>query len=134
MKILFLSLLLLNFSFAHKLSIFLYEKNDKIFLNAYFASGTPCKNCKIEIFDDKKRLLKTAKTNSEGDFSFKKLSSKLFIRVEAIGGHAATSSIEVKDIKVKKEDLAKPNSFLQSFIAIVLIILIFVGLKRVKNE
>ncbi len=133
MRILILTLLLLSSLFAHKLNIFLYEEDNKIFLNSYFASGTPCKECKVEIFDEKYRLLQTAKTNKDGDYGFEKLASKLSVKVETIGGHAATSSIEPKKIKNRKEDILKPNSFLQSFFAIFLIILIFVGLKRFKK-
>lgn len=133
MKIVFFLTLLISSLFAHKLNIFLYEENNKIVLNSYFASGSACKNCKVEIFDDKNKLLQSSKTDEKGDYTFDKLSSKLIVKVEAIGGHAATSSIEVKNINKKKDELSKSNSLIQSLLAAFLIALIFLGLKRIKR-
>ncbi len=119
-----------SFLFAHKLNIFLYEENDKIVVNSYFSSGSPCKNCKVEIFDDNKKLLQTLQTDKKGNCILDKLSSKLFVKVEAIGGHAASSNIEVKNLKKSKKEISFFSSFLKSVLAIILIILIFIGLKR----
>lgn len=133
MKIVFFLTLLISSLFAHKLNIFLYEEENKIVLNSYFASGSPCKNCKVEIFDDKNKLLQSSKTDEKGDYTFDKLASKLTVKVEAIGGHAAISSIEVKNINKKKDELSKSNSLIQSLLAAFLIALIFLGLKRIKR-
>lgn len=133
MKVLILFSLFVSSLFAHKLNIFLFEENEKIVANTYFASGNACRNCKVEVFNEKGELLVTGTTNEKGNYIFGKLAKTLEVKVEANGGHAAKNKIEIKNIKKNKEELEKPNSLLQSLIAIVLIALIFIALKRFKK-
>lgn len=133
MRIALVFILFTSFLFAHKLNIFLYEENNKIVADTYFASGSPCKNCKIEIFDENDKLIKMAKTNDYGKYIFNKLSSKLTVKVEALGGHGATSFIQVEKLESQKQEVSQINSYLESFIAVILIALIFLGLKRIKK-
>ena len=133
MRIAFILFALTSFLFAHKLNIFLYEENGKVVANTYFASGSPCKNCKIEIFDENDNLLKTAKTDIKGDFTFDKLAVNLIVKVETIGGHAASSFIKVEKLESQKQEVSQIKSYLESFIAVILIALIFLGLKRIKK-
>ncbi len=123
-----------TFLFAHKLNMFLYEENNKIVVNSYFSSGSPCKNCKVEIFDTNKKLLQTSKTDIKGNYIFDKLASKLFVKVEAIGGHATSLNIELKNLPNTKKEVSSFYSPLESVVAIILIILIFISLKRLKSE
>lgn len=132
MRILVLIIFLASILSAHKLNLFLYEENNKIYLNSYFASGNPCIDCKIEIYDEKKELLEIAKTDEKGNYNFKKLANKLIVKVEAIGGHAVENQIEVKSL-AKEEEKRETNSILQSLIAVFLIALIFIALKRFKK-
>ncbi|WP_072682116.1 carboxypeptidase-like regulatory domain-containing protein [Arcobacter sp. LA11] len=135
MRIVFLSFLLVNILFAHKLNLFLFEENNEIRISSYFASGTPCKNCKVDIFNEKKELLSSVKTDKNGEYIIKNVEPKLFIKVEAVGGHAVEKKFELKNIKSKQdiEDIKPENSFLQSIFAILLIAIIFLVLKRIKK-
>lgn len=133
MRLLVLLVLLGTFLNAHKLNMFLYEEDDKIKLNSYFASGTPCKSCEVKIYDEKQNLLEKAKTDKEGNYSFEKLSKKLTVKVEALGGHATKSEIEIKSLAKQKEE-KQVNTTLQSLIAAFLIAFIFLGLKRFRRE
>ncbi len=133
MRVILILIFFSSFLFAHKLNIFLYEKNDKIVVTSYFASGAPCKNCKVEVFDNKTTLLETAKTDENGDFIFNKLDSKLLVKVETIGGHSASESIKIENLKKEKKKISQMSSILESLIAVILIGLIFLALKRFKK-
>ena len=134
MRIALVFIFFTSFLLAHKLNLFLYEEEGKIIANTYFASGSPCKKCKIEIFDGDNKLLKQAKTDAKGNYVFDKLASKLKVKVEALGGHAASSSIQVENLDNKKQEVSQTRSYLESFLALILIALIFLGLKRFKFE
>ncbi|RXK11833.1 hypothetical protein CP965_11670 [Halarcobacter mediterraneus] len=131
--ILFFSLSL----FAHKLNLFLETENNQLYIYSYFASGSPCKSCKIELFDENNNLLQTLKTNKEGEYYLKEYSKVKYIKIEALGGHAVKKELNLKkaiENKEKKKSIKDENlySYLQSFIALCLIIVIFILLKRIK--
>ncbi|WP_129006783.1 hypothetical protein [Arcobacter sp. CECT 8983] len=121
--------------FAHKLNLFLDYEEDKLYIYSYFNSGAPCKNCKIELFDSKQILLKTLETDEKGEYFLKDYEKVSYVKVEALGGHLAKEKINdaLKNDKEKKAEIKSESSILSSIIAIGLIILIFLGLKRVKK-
>ncbi len=135
MRILLLSIFLVNILFAHKLNLFLFEEEKSIYISSYFASGAPCKNCKVDIYNQEKRLLTSATTDKNGEYIIEKVEAKLFVKVEAIGGHAVEKEFELKSIKSKQdvEDIKPENSLFQSILAILLIGIIFLLLKRIKK-
>jgi len=135
MRIVLLFFFLVNILFAHKLNLFLFEDNNEVRISSYFASGTPCKNCKVDIYNEKKELIITTTTDKNGEYIVKEVEPKLYIKVEAIGGHAIEKEFELKSIKSKQEiEIIKPeNSLLQSVLAILLITIIFLVLKRIKK-
>lgn len=133
MKIVLFFMFLFSFSFAHKLNLFLYEEENKVWLSSYFASGSPCKNCKIEVFNLNKELIKEAKTDEKGEYTINNILPKMIIRVEALGGHAVQKEFEVKGIKVNKKEIKKTDSIFESILAIIIIFLIFFFLKRIKK-
>ena len=137
MKILILFCLLISSLFAHKLNIFLFEENGNLIISSYFASGSYCKNCKVEFYNLKDELIKEGKTDEKGEYLLKIPNESLTIKVEAIGGHAAFDKYEVgnkieKNIKEKKEIKSFGDSLLQSLIGILLIAGIFFLL--IKNK
>lgn len=139
MKIILLSFLFLSSLFAHKLNIFLIEENENLIISSYFASGAYCKNCKVEFYNLNNKLIKEAKTDKNGEYLIKKPQESLTIKVEAIGGHAAFEKYEVdnnisKNKKEDKEVKSLKDSLLQSLIAILLIVGIFLLLKRIKKS
>jgi len=56
---------------AHKVNIFAYAENGKVYAEGYFADGSKCKNSLIEVMDNKtgEKLLE-GKTDDHGLFSF----------------------------------------------------------------
>ncbi len=96
----FLLLLLIPFSgvsFAHKLSAFAYREGNKIMGEAYFSGGTPCKHCKVEIFDKNGKKIQQGFTNQKGEFSLKvKNKGKLKIVINGGEGHLATFILEAE--------------------------------------
>ncbi len=156
MKFLFLMCSLSIFLFAHKLNLFLVEEDNKVYVNAYFASGAFCKNCKIEIMDENKNLLEESVTDISGEFVISKLKPFLYVKVEASGGHARTKSIKLKKINITKDidiknkalleenkrlkreievlkNKLEQNEFLKMVFALFVIAGIFFILKRIKK-
>lgn len=130
---LFLVLLFLASSlFAHKLNVFVSQDNKNVVVSSYFASGSFCKACKIEVFNKKNELLEDGITDKKGEYIIKNLDSVIVVRVEASGGHGASSEFEVANLK-PKEKIEESNSIFQSLIAAFLIALIFLGIKRFKK-
>ncbi len=86
--------------YAHKLNLFLSYENNQVFVSSYFASGSACKKCKIQIYNSSNVLFEETLTNNEGEYVISNLqSSKIIVRVESIGGHAATRNIKIENIK-----------------------------------
>jgi len=135
MKIVFISFFLVNFLFAHKLNLFLFEEENNIYISSYFASGTPCKKCKVEIFNKEKELIINGLTNKNGEYIIKSDEVTILVRVEAVGGHAVEKQFKLKSLNSKKDIINKKPipSIYQSIIAIILIIIIFLLLKRIKK-
>ena len=107
-------------AFAHKISAFLDVEGNKVTVISYFNDGTPIKNGKVEVYDEKTgKLILTGRTNDEGEFSFSvKKPSDYKVVVVAELGHKATAevkasefsgnqSVQVTDSTVNTEELRK---------------------------
>ena len=146
----------LNFSYAHKLNVFLQQEDTKVFVSSYYASGSFCKNCKVEVLNKSKQIMRTGITNNKGEFVIDVLDTFLYGNIEAKGGHKVENSIKIeniqKDLEVNKkleglmqenkklkreiEILKEKNSLSDLFkmiIALLVIVFIFYFLKRVKK-
>ncbi len=133
-------ILIMGSLFAHKLNLFYVDENNKIYFSTYFASGAPCKNCEVDIYDENKKVIKRLKTDDKGEFIveyFKGMS----IKVETIGGHAVEEKIIVENYNTKqnaqeiienKNKEVKKNSIIETILAILAIGFIFYILKRLK--
>ena len=136
MKYILLLVLFVSFSFAHKLNLFVTNENNSLEIYSYFASGAPCKNCKLIIKGEEKTILEDV-LNDEGKYNYKPTIKNFEIVVDATGGHIASEKVEVENIKAqdikehKKEENKVEN--INILIALVLIFLIFFLLKRFKK-
>lgn len=136
MKYFILLFLLCSFSYAHKVNLFITNEKDKIEIYSYFASGTACKNCRLIIENNKKVILEDV-LNDEGKYSFISKYKDIEIIVDASGGHIAKESLSLEHIK--NEDLKthlkneEEKKYLDIFIGLVIIALIFFLLKRFKK-
>ncbi len=93
---LFLLLLLQN-SFAHKISAFVDTEGNKTRLMAYFSDGTPAKSAKVKIYDAFGKLVKTGKTDQNGEFTFTlKKPGKYRAVVTAELGHRASTTFSTE--------------------------------------
>ena len=135
MKVVFLLCFISLSLYAHKLNLFIEQDNSTLYIYSYFNSGSPCKDCKLELFDSNDDLLKTLKTDKKGEYFLEDFKKVTYVKVEAIGGHSAKGKIDnaLAEAKDKKAKVKSENSLLSSIIAIALIILIFAGLKRIKR-
>ncbi len=136
MKYILLLVLFVSFSFAHKLNLFVTNENDSLEIYSYFASGAPCKNCKLIIKDDEKIIFEDV-LNDEGKYNYKPTIKNIEVVVDATSGHIVSEKVEVDNVKIedlkehKKEENKVEN--INILIALVLIFLIFFLLKRFKK-
>ena len=156
MRIIFIITLFFGFAYAHKLNIFLQQENEKVYVSSYYASGSFCQNCKIEVLNKNKSLIQTGNTDEKGEFVVTKLDSIVYVSVEAQGGHKVQNSLTLKIIKneeisnnqldvlkeenqrLKREiallkDKNSSNDIFKMIFALLVIAGIFFALKRVKK-
>jgi len=84
----FFLLLLAGNTYAHKVNIYAYAENGKVFTKSYFNDGKPAINSTIEVYDRNKKLLLTGRTDQNGEFSFDiPQAIELYIVLNASMGH-----------------------------------------------
>lgn len=100
--IIFLFLLLTSSTvLAHKVSIYAYAEDGKVFAEGYFSDGTRTRNSLIEVFDAKtgEKLLE-GKTDNDGKFSFKiPKATSLKLVLHASMGHRNDYTLSAKEVK-----------------------------------
>jgi nickel transport protein len=87
--------------FAHKIYIFAWAENGKVFTESKFSSSKWIKNGKIEVQDETGKVLLTGITSDDGLFSFKipeHLKSDIVIKLDAGMGHKAMWKIDFDEI------------------------------------
>lgn len=90
------SLLLAGTATAHKVNVFAYAEDGKIYTECYFADGDPASGSKLSVYDSRGNLLLKDRTDSEGKFSFDiPTVDDLKIVIDAGMGHKT-------DLKMKK--------------------------------
>lgn len=98
---LFGSILLAVPAYAHKVNIFAYVENGKIYTESYFPDGKKVEGGSIEVLDSQNQKIAEGKTDKEGKFSLpipKK--DDLTIVIDASMGHKNT-------FKLKKSELGE---------------------------
>ncbi|MGJ0377587.1 hypothetical protein [Aliarcobacter cryaerophilus] len=157
----FLILVLPIFLFAHKVNLFLDLKDDNLYINSYFANAKPCMNCKFKIESNEKVIFEDI-LDEKGEYSYKTSVNDLKVIVDAGSGHTVSKKIklqeqknEEKTVQAEKIDkeiykLLEENRVLKNQInvleeqlnyfeifkivfGLLLIVLIFIILKRVKS-
>lgn len=79
---------LMGTAWAHKVNIFAYAENGKVFTESYFASGQKVIGGTIEVLDANGKKLLEGKTDKEGLFAFPLASKQtLTIIINAGMGH-----------------------------------------------
>jgi len=97
----FLIIIMINISaFAHKVNIFAYVEEGKIYTESYFSDGKKCIESKIEVFDNQGNKLLEGLTDKEGAFSFEIPSGDgdLKLVLTASMGHRAEYIIQADEL------------------------------------
>jgi nickel transport protein len=96
------SCLLPALSYAHKVNVYGYAEDGKVFVEGYFVDGSRTKNSLVEIFDAEtgEKLLE-GKTDDKGTFSFKipKLTSLKLVLTASMG--------HKNDYTISREEVAE---------------------------
>ena len=78
-------------AFAHKVNVFAYVEDGKVFCESYFPDGRPVEGGTIEVKDASGKVLVTGKTDKQGLFEFKQPAPQdLTIVIIASMGHKNT--------------------------------------------
>ena len=157
----FLILVLPIFLFAHKVNLFLDLKDDNLYINSYFANAKPCMNCKFKIESNEKVVFEDI-LDEKGEYNYKISLNDLKVIVDAGNSHNVSKKIKLQEQKneekiVQAEKITKEiellleeNRVLKNQInvleeqlnyfeifkivfGLLLIVLIFIILKRVKS-
>lgn len=141
-------------SYAHKVYVFAWAENGRVFTESKFSSHTFVKNGKIIVQDEKGTILLTGTTSDKGTFSFKipeKLESYLMITLDATMGHKAEWKLDYDEIlqakmgksskkiaEKKEEKKIKHPSILNASAGILIIFIFFLLIafynKKIVNK
>jgi nickel transport protein len=136
LRYLLILIFIFTFSNAHKINLFISEQNGTLDIYSYFANGGACKNCQLIIKNGDSIVLDDT-LNSEGKYQYNSPYKNIEVIVDATGGHRASEIVELENIK--KEDLKthieqeKNKEYINIFIGLILILVIFFILKKIKK-
>lgn len=84
--------------YGHKVNLFTNQLGNKLEGNAFFADGSPCRNCEIKILDSKDKEILKSKTDEKGKFSFliPDRLSEIKIHLSAGEGHIVEKRLTLK--------------------------------------
>lgn len=86
-------------AYGHKVNLFAYVENGKIFTESYFPDGKPVEDGVVEVLDSKEQKIAEGKTDKEGKFSLpipKK--DDLTIVINASMGHKNTFQLKKSEL------------------------------------
>jgi nickel transport protein len=93
-----LSMLLIQYAFAHKVTVFAWVEGDTVYTESKFSGGKKTKNALIEVFDSHGNKILDGRTDDNGSFSFKApQKSEMKIVLLAGMGHRGEWTITSED-------------------------------------
>lgn len=121
---------------AHKVNLFISNKNATLDIYSYFANGKACKNCRLIIKNEDKIVLED-KLDDNGEYLYKAKQKVLEVIIDAGEGHIVKEILQLEnikneDIKTHKEKEQKLE-YLKILLGLALIFFIFFILKKVKR-
>lgn len=88
---------------AHKVNLFAYAEDGKIYTESYFPDGKAVENGKVMVYDSKEKLLLEGVTDKEGLFSFKiPVVDDLNIVLDATMGHKNSFKLKKAEVEAGK--------------------------------
>lgn len=137
MKKIFLFLLIVSSLFAHKINLFVTNEENGVHIYSYFASGDPCKNCKLIIKNGENIILEDT-LDEKGKYLFSSKYKEIEITIDASSGHIVKQDVVVESMKneslqnhLKKEE---DDQHIKILISLFLIAGIFYALKKLKRK
>ena len=123
-RIWLLSLLCISSLWAHKVNLFAYDEEGKLYIQSYFTKSSPCKQCLVKLLDENQKELLSLRTDDEGKASTKLPAAAFNIIVEAGMGHQAQTSY-VAQSHTKEEAKALPSDMPLDKMLLGLVIIVF---------
>lgn len=108
LRISVLSLLLWSSVWAHKINLFAYDEEGKLYVQSYFTKSSPCKQCVVKLLDEHQKELVFLNTDDAGKASVKLPAKEFVIVVEAGMGHQ-TQTHYVAQSHTKEEAKTLPS-------------------------
>jgi len=95
---LFLILISVKATLAHKVNVFGYREANCIIGEAYFSDGSPCKKCLVEIYDKQGKKIAQTTTDERGKFKVL-VNEKGSVKIKLIAGEGHLAEYEIEDLK-----------------------------------
>jgi len=93
-------LMLAQPAMAHKVNIFAYAEDGKIYTESYFPDGLPVKNGTIVVFDSKGKKVHEGTTDTKGKYVFPvPVVDDLTININASMGHKNSFLLKKEEIE-----------------------------------
>ncbi len=97
--LLFISLVFIPNTYAHKVQMFAYPEGDTVFVEGYFADGKKPKKSEVIVYDKGGKVLFNGVTDDEGKLSFKiPRKTDLRITLNAGMGHKAEYTLPASEL------------------------------------
>ncbi|VEN73741.1 exported hypothetical protein [Candidatus Desulfarcum epimagneticum] len=83
---------------AHRVQVFAWAENGRVFCEGKFSGGRPAKGAEIVVFDPDGHILLKGKTNEKGEFSFPAPSTGVRVVLNASMGHRGEWSVSREEM------------------------------------
>lgn len=108
--IILLSILLIftKVGFTHKINNFAYREGNQIMGEAYFADGSPCIKCKVEVYNERGTKILETLTDEKGKYNFI-INEKGGLKIKVIAGEGHLAEYKLEGLKEEKKEIPKPE-------------------------
>lgn len=135
LRISLLSLLLFTTVWAHKINLFAYDEEGKLYVQSYFTKSSPCKQCVVKLLDEHQKELLVFNTDDEGKASAKLPSAEFDIIVEAGMGHQTqTHYVAQSHTKEEVKTLSSDTPWDKMLLGLAIIVFFFGALYWIKRK
>lgn len=132
-KIVFLLFICSSFIYAHALHVFVSEEGKEMTVYSYFSKSSPCKECKVELFDMQDKVFATGKTDENGKAVFPLKYPTCKVVVDASMGHRGEATFSSEHPMQEETQIHKDEKFFLGIGVIVVFFFLLFLFKRKKN-
>ena len=98
-----MSLLLIGSAQAHKVNIFAYAEDGKVYTESYFPDGRAVEQGTVLVYTNQEKLLLEGQTDAQGLFSFEiPVLEDLIIVIDAGMGHRSSFRLKKADLEAEQ--------------------------------